>query len=99
MLSSYVYLKQLGPAPAYSRHMQQPTIYLSRAFVEFGPMTEEEVVAFYQRGILHISDHVRTLDQPDWMPVTEWAVAKGCTPRAALPLKNGAVVKGQGKAA
>ena len=77
--------------------MQSPTIYLSRAFVEFGPMTEEEVVTFYQRGILHISDHVRTSDQPDWMPVTEWAVAKGCTPKSSV--QKGSTPKGQGKAA
>jgi len=61
-------------------------------------MTEEEVVTFYQRGILHISDHVRSSDQPDWMPVTEWAASKGCTPRATM-LQKATTAKGQGKAA
>ena len=78
--------------------MQSPNLYLSRAFVEFGPMTEEEVVIFYQRGILHISDHVRTAEHADWMPVTEWAVSKGCTPRASMPHKA-TPVKGQERAA
>lgn len=78
--------------------MQPPTIYLSRAFVEFGPMTEEEVVTFYQRGILHISDHVRSSDQPDWMPVTDWAASKGCAAKAGM-LQKATPVKGQGKAA
>jgi hypothetical protein len=78
--------------------MQSPTIYLSRAFVEFGPMTEDEVVTFYQRGILHISDHVRSSDQPDWMPVSEWAASKGCLSKTAT-LQKGPTVKGQGKAA
>ena len=63
--------------------MQSPSIYLSRAFVEFGPFTEAEVITFYQRGILHISDHVRTSIEPDWLPVSEWAASKGCTSKAA----------------
>ncbi|MDB6140484.1 MAG: hypothetical protein JWO94_3556 [Verrucomicrobiaceae bacterium] len=78
--------------------MQMPAFYLSRAFVEFGPLTEEEVMTFYQRGILHISDHVRSSDQPGWMPVTEWAAAKSGGPKMTL-LPKSSPVKGQGKAA
>ena len=78
--------------------MQSPSIYLSRAFVEFGPFTEEEVITFYQRGILHISDHVRTLAEPLWTPVAEWATAMGCSSKAAALQKN-ASAKGQDKAA
>ena len=78
--------------------MQQPSIYLSRAFVEFGPFTEDEVVTFYQRGILHISDHVRLFDQPDWTPLSEWAATKGCMAKTPAAPKS-APPKGQGKAA
>ena len=78
--------------------MQSPSIYLSRAFVEFGPFTEEEVITFYQRGILHISDHVRTLAEPDWMAVSEWAASKGCTSKASASQKL-ASTRGQDKAA
>ena len=93
-----VLFTKLGPAIAITPPMQSPTIYLSRAFVEFGPFTEEEVITFFQRGILHISDHVRSSDQPDWMPVSEWATSKGCTPKSTA-LQKSARAKGQGKAA
>ncbi|MDB6119204.1 MAG: hypothetical protein JWO08_2985 [Verrucomicrobiaceae bacterium] len=62
-------------------------------------MTEEELLGFYQRGILHISDHVRTAEHADWMPVTEWAVSKGCTSKSSMLQKATPPVKGQGKAA
>lgn len=48
-------------------------LYLSRAFVEFGPFPSEEMASFYQRGLLKDSDYVRTENTDNWLHVNDWA--------------------------
>lgn len=50
-------------------------LYLSRAFVEFGPFPTEEMASFYQRGLLKDTDYVRTENTDDWLHVNDWAAA------------------------
>jgi len=52
--------------------IMKTNIYLSRAFVEFGPFTPEEVIAFEKRGILRDIDHIRHHGKDDWTPVASW---------------------------
>jgi hypothetical protein len=76
-------------------------LYLSRAFVEFGPFAAAELISFYQRGILKETDYVRAEGSDDWLHVEDWAsslvpvaapivkkpVAKKKTKPAAEPVK------------
>lgn len=48
------------------------TIYLSRAFVEFGPFAPDEIVAFKKRGLLREIDHIRNHGKDDWIPLATW---------------------------
>ncbi len=48
-------------------------LYLSRAFVEFGPFATEELSSFYKRGILKETDYVRAEGTEDWLHVEDWA--------------------------
>ena len=50
-------------------------LYLSRAFVEFGPFPPEEMTSFYQRGLLKDSDYVRTENTDNWLHVNDWAAS------------------------
>lgn len=50
-------------------------LYLSRAFVEFGPFTSPEMQAFHARGILKDSDYIRPESSDSWVHVNEWAAA------------------------
>jgi hypothetical protein len=62
----------------------KPNIYLSRAFVEFGPFTPEEILAFGERGILRDIDHIRHHGKDDWIPLAIWMAS--LTPPATPPL-------------
>lgn len=71
-------------------------LYLSRAFVEFGPFTPAEMQGFYSRGILKDSDYIRLETSDAWLHVSEWAATlppvKVETP-AAPPAKKAAAKK------
>lgn len=47
-------------------------VYLSRAFVEFGPFTTKEMTDFHARGILRDIDHIRWHGENDWVPLKSW---------------------------
>ncbi len=49
------------------------TLHLSRAFVEFGPFTADEMRAFLARGILKSTDYIRVGSSETWLHVDEWA--------------------------
>ncbi len=57
------------------------TLHLSRAFVEFGPFTPDEMRAFLERGILKSTDYIRVGSSETWLHVDEWA-ATGSKPAA-----------------
>lgn len=48
-------------------------LYLSRAFVEFGPFPTSELLSFHQRGILKETDYVRVEGSDEWLHVDDWA--------------------------
>jgi len=48
------------------------SVYLSRAFVEFGPFAPQEIVAFEKRGLLRPIDHIRHHGKDDWTPIATW---------------------------
>lgn len=58
-------------------------LYLSRAFVEFGPFSAEELTAFHKRGILKDTDYVRNEGSEEWLPAEEWAAAPAAPPPPA----------------
>lgn len=58
------------------------TLHLSRAFVEFGPFTVDEMRAFLERGILKSTDYIRVGSSETWLHVDEWAAS---APKAAKP--------------
>jgi hypothetical protein len=71
------------------------TLHLSRAFVEFGPFTVEEMRAFLERGILKSTDYIRVDSSETWLHVDEWAAAKPPVKPAAkkAPAKKEAAKK------
>jgi len=84
----------------YSRDLtpQTPhkmTLYLSRAFVEFGPFPSAEMINFYQRGLLKDTDYVRADGTSEWLHVNDWAANPKATKAAAAvaPKKKTAVKK------
>ncbi len=60
-------------------------LYLSRAFVEFGPFPTDEMISFYQRGLLKDSDYVRAESTDNWLHVNEWADCLSTAPAAEAP--------------
>lgn len=47
-------------------------VYLSRAFVEFGPFTKKEILDFQKRGILSETDYLRAEGSDSWVHYQEW---------------------------
>ncbi|MBE2287541.1 MAG: hypothetical protein IAE77_29060 [Prosthecobacter sp.] len=47
-------------------------VYLSRAFVEFGPFTKKEILDFQKRGILSSADYLRSDGSDSWLHYEEW---------------------------
>lgn len=47
-------------------------VYLSRAFVEFGPFAKKEILDFQKRGILSSADYLRDEGSETWMHYQEW---------------------------
>jgi hypothetical protein len=79
-------------------------LYLSRAFVEFGPFPSSELLSFQQRGILKDTDYVRVEGSDEWLHVDDWVAKNKPTPATAtkkptikkakaLPARKGAAKK------
>jgi hypothetical protein len=66
-------------------------LYLSRAFVEFGPFPSSELLSFHQRGILKETDYVRLEGSDEWLHVEDWAAQ--AKPAPAPATKKPAVKK------
>lgn len=47
-------------------------VYLSRAFVEFGPFSKKEILDFQKRGILSDADYLRDHGSDNWLHYQEW---------------------------
>ncbi|MFN0077451.1 MAG: hypothetical protein ACKVY0_13355 [Prosthecobacter sp.] len=47
-------------------------VYLSRAFVEFGPFTKAEILDFQKRGMLSAADYLRDEASDTWLHYQEW---------------------------
>jgi hypothetical protein len=47
-------------------------VYLSRAFVEFGPFTKKEILDFQKRGLLSSADYLRDEGSDTWLHYQEW---------------------------
>lgn len=47
-------------------------VYLSRAFVEFGPFAKKEILDFQKRGILTETDYLRAEGSDNWVHYQEW---------------------------
>ncbi len=62
-------------------------VYVSRAFVEFGPFTTQEVLDFEKRGILCNADYLRNDGQSEWIHVQDWiAIAAKPAKKTAKPV-------------
>ncbi len=72
------------------------TLHLSRAFVEFGPFTVDEMRAFLERGILKSTDYIRVGSSETWLHVDEWAAT---APKPAAEAKPAAAKKAPAKKA
>lgn len=81
------------------------TLHLSRAFVEFGPFTADEMRAFLERGILKSTDYIRVGSSETWLHVDEWAAtapkpaAKPAAEAKPAPVKKAPAKKAAAKAA
>ncbi len=47
-------------------------VYLSRAFVEFGPFAKKEILDFQKRGLLTATDYLRDEGSDSWVHYQEW---------------------------
>ncbi|MHB1080918.1 MAG: hypothetical protein ACYC67_16060 [Prosthecobacter sp.] len=47
-------------------------VYLSRAFVEFGPFAKKEILDFQKRGLLSETDYLRDEGSDSWVHYQEW---------------------------
>lgn len=59
--------------------MSTTPVYLSRAFVEFGPFSVEEMKNFYSRGLLQEIDHIRPHGGEQWFHVMDWINSQPAT--------------------
>ena len=55
--------------------------YLSRAFVEFGPFSTEEMLSFQQRGLLKDTDYIRAEGTDTWIHVGDWQTVDPDVPK------------------
>jgi hypothetical protein len=65
--------------------MKTTPVYLSRAFVEFGPFTVEEMKNFYSRGLLQEIDHIRPEGSDQWLHVMDWVNSIPATASPGTP--------------
>lgn len=74
--------------------MKTTPVYLSRAFVEFGPFSVEEMKNFYSRGLLQEIDHIRPHGGDQWFHVMDWInsfpATETAAPKKAAPVKKAA---------
>lgn len=63
--------------------MNTTPVYLSRAFVEFGPFSVEEMKNFYSRGLLQEIDHIRPEGSDHWLHLMDWVNSLPATETAA----------------
>ncbi len=68
-------------------------VYLSRAFVEFGPFSSEEMKDFHSRGLLRDIDHLRLHGEDKWLPLKVWAASVEAATKAAAKPKAKAAAK------
>jgi hypothetical protein len=59
--------------------MSTTPVYLSRAFVEFGPFSVEEMKNFYSRGLLQEIDHIRPHGGDQWFHLMDWINSQPAT--------------------
>ncbi|MCB1207800.1 MAG: DUF4339 domain-containing protein [Verrucomicrobiales bacterium] len=71
-------------------------IYISRAFVEFGPFADAELRDFLKRGIVREGDHFRHHGLDDWLTLEQWIAT---APSAAPAAKKAAAKKAPAKKA
>lgn len=71
-------------------------LYISRAFVEFGPFPASELLSFHQRGILKETDYVRVEGSDDWLHVDDWAAE--AKPAPVVAAKKPAAKKAKAEA-
>lgn len=50
-------------------------VHLSRAYVEFGPFTRNEILDFHKRGLLKSTDYLRDDGADAWSHYEEWLAA------------------------
>jgi len=60
-------------------------VYISRYYVEFGPLPAEEVVIYFKSGILGDTDYIRDAAAPEWLPVSTWATSMTDSTSTATP--------------
>ena len=69
-------------------------LYLSRNYVEFGPLTPEEITGFAARGMLLDGDYLRDGSTGEWQPCAAWLAAQQAPAKAAkAPAKKKAAPK------
>ena len=68
-------------------------VYVSRAFVEFGPFTLTEILDFEKRGILCNADYLRNDGQDDWVHVQTWIADSASKAKAPAVKKAKAPAK------
>lgn len=61
-------------------------VTLSRAFVEFGPFTKDEILDFSKRGLLQETDYLRDEGSSNWLHVADWLPAPKAEPVKKLTL-------------
>ncbi len=68
-------------------------IYISRAFVEFGPFSAKEILDFETRGLLRDTDYVRPEGVDDWVHVLTWITDSAAKAKPAANKKPKAPAK------
>jgi topoisomerase IA-like protein len=74
-------------------------IYISRAFVEFGPFSDSELLNFLSRGILREGDHFRHHGLDDWLSLDEWQASTAPSKKPAAKAAKKAPAKKAAKKA
>lgn len=67
--------------------------YLSRAFVEFGPFSTEEMMSFQQRGLLKDTDYIRAEGTDVWTHVSDWQPVTAATSKVTPTKVRAAAAK------
>ncbi len=74
--------------------MMNTLVYLSRAFVEFGPFTTKEMLDFHSRGLLRDIDHIRLEGEEQWTSAEAWVTGVSAPAKtSAKPKAKAAAIK------